>query len=156
MIYLSSFFGPGKGPRYSIARWAPDSFTGDKHTLSFLGARDSSGQPLRHLDPETFRQRYLTYLASEEIWPQLVIWSETLDADYDRTLCCWCTPGRQRGYPKLYCHRILLGHVLMKLRPDVPLIFTDGAERPLWEFPDSWCVRQKPEAADRFRALAES
>jgi len=144
MIYLSSFFGPGKGPRYSIARWAPDSFTGDKRTLSFLGARDTQGNALRHLDPDTFRARYLDYLASEEVWTRLTAWADTLDPAVDLTLCCWCTTARQQPHTKLYCHRVLLGHVLMKLRPDVPLIFTDGAERPLWEFPESWGV-QRPE-----------
>jgi len=129
MIYLRSFAAsPHEG--HSIARWAPSWFGGDRYALRFLGARGVDGQPLRHLEPEEFRTKYYEYLAM--IKKHVVGWLRQLEPDIDLTLCCWCTPERQKGYPTLYCHRILLGHIIEEYRSDVPVKYMDGAENPVW------------------------
>lgn len=129
MIYLTSFFGPGEGPRISIVRWAPKGFTGDRETLAWLGARDRFGHPLRHLEPGVFMRRYYEYLETQV--EKLLAWLESLD-DSDKCLCCWCTPERQPCHPTLYCHRILVGYVIEEARPDLPLAYVGGAENPVW------------------------
>ena len=134
MIYLSSFFGPGQGPRYSIARWAPRTFTGNHDTLSWLGARGLDGHALRHLPPEDFKVRYYRYLLTR--FDQLYAWLDSLDPSQDMTLCCWCTPARQHPHPQLYCHRILVGYVIEERRPDIPVAYVGGAENPIWPRPE--------------------
>ncbi len=132
MIYLSSFFGPGRGPRFSIARWAPTVWSGDRHTLAWLGARDAEGAPLRHLSPDLFRVRYMGYLLLTK-YEELAAWLNSLDPEKDMTLCCWCTLERQRPHPKLFCHRILVGYLIEEYRPDVPVSYVGGAQQPVWE-----------------------
>jgi len=130
-VYLSSFFGGGEGPRFSVARWAPHKFSGDHRTLSFLGAYGRNGRALQHLGPEQFRDEYYSYLVTQA-FGELHIWLLSLRPDKDLTLCCWCVPSRQAQYPTLYCHRILIGHIIEEYRPDIPVVYTDGAENPVW------------------------
>ena len=134
MIYLSSFFGPGQGPRYSIARWSPKGFQGDHTTLAWLGARGPDGAPLRHLPPETFLNRYYRYHLDRQ-FDRLYTWLNSLDPAEDVTLCCWCTPKRQHPHSRLYCHRILIGYIIEDHRLDVPVAYLDGAENPVWPRP---------------------
>jgi hypothetical protein len=59
-------------------------------------------------------------------------WLSSLSPAQPTILCCWCTPKRQRAYPRLFCHRILIGHLIEAYRPDVPVYYEDGAEKPVW------------------------
>jgi len=82
------------------------------------------------LPPEEFRRRYYEYLRS--IRGRVSDWLSNL-SDNERTiLCCWCTPERQQGHPRLFCHRILVSHVVEVYRPDLSLFYEDGAENPVW------------------------
>ena len=128
-VHLRSF-STGGADSHSIARWAPRWYKGDRRTLAFLGARDSSGEPLKDLEPEEFRDRYYEYLWT--IRGNVAHWLSGLRASERLVLCCWCTQERQKAYPRLFCHRILVGHLIEVYRPDVRVFYEDGAEKSVW------------------------
>ena len=129
MIYLRSFYNSPTG--FSVARWATSWWLGDRVSLAFLGARAPNGSALMHLEPEDFRKQYYDYLKS--INNRVSEWLATLDPQVDINLCCWCNMERQKKYTTLYCHRILIGCVIAAYRPDIPVVFMDGAENPVWK-----------------------
>ena len=128
-VHLRSF-ASASTESFSIARWAPRWYRGDRRTLAFLGAFGPDRQPLKDLPPEEFRLRYYEYLRS--IRGRVSEWVSSLSLAERLVLCCWCTQERQKAYPRLFCHRILVGHVIECYRPDVRVFYEDGAENPVW------------------------
>jgi len=128
-VHLRSF-STAPPESYSIARWAPQWYRGDRKSLAFMGAVDSQRRPIKDVPPEGFRRLYYEYVRS--IQQQVAAWLSSLSPVQPTILCCWCTPKRQRAYPRLFCHRILIGHLIEAYRPDVPVYYEDGAEKPVW------------------------
>lgn len=129
-IILTSFRDRHRweGAKYSVARWNPS----DARTIPRLEylAPVWAGQPMRHLTPEEFRTKYELIL--ERVSPKFLEFIKEFDGK-ELVLLCWCNPTRQRGYSKLYCHRILIGYEVEKQLPAVEVVYADGAENPIWE-----------------------
>lgn len=121
--------------QWSIARWQPRNMGRKWPELPLLAARDVLGNPLRHLEPGISRRLYeerLNLPPVEYLLKQLVREYFSLVGE-DFALLCWCNPDRQKKYPKLYCHRILVGYKLEKMFPWLQIDYRDGAENPIWE-----------------------
>lgn len=104
MIYLQSFFSSPRAEAFSVARWQPRGFSYPE--IRCLAPFDADGRPIRGLSPERYLEVYAVALASR--WPEIRRALEYLKRR-DVSLLCWCNPERQRGYPKLFCHTILVG-----------------------------------------------
>lgn len=113
------------GDVYSVARWQPP-----RHhfiTLQDLAARDELGSPLTHIEPAEFMPRYFARLDryGRDVITRI---AEPADTPLTTTLLCWCNPLRQRQWPHLYCHTILIGWWIEKYHPHVDIVYMDGRE----------------------------
>lgn len=120
------------GRKYSVARWQPKGYK--YHELPFLAPFDvQTGKALVHLEPVVYRQKYEQVLLQAR---------EPLRAfvgncpEVEVVFCCWCDPGRQAGYEKLYCHTILIGYLLEEMFPALEIEYADGRDKPIWERTD--------------------
>ena len=120
--------------QYSIARWQPKNMGRNFPEIQELSARDSNGNPLRHLSPEEFREKYEDRLAGiGGITLHKLLERHLADApEEDIVLLCWCNPDRQKEYSKLFCHRILVGYWIEEHYPEIGVIYADGADNPVW------------------------
>jgi len=118
-----------QGAKFSIARWQPN----DMHFPVFPIPIQPfyKGVPLRNLHPTEYRLKYneILYNHSDEL--KRFFLSQLPDTTI--VLLCWCNPTRQKGYNKLYCHRILVGYWLEINCSWVEIIYADGADNPVWE-----------------------
>lgn len=122
----------GRGALLSIARWQPRH--GPRYrTLRFLAPFRADGTPIQMMPPEEYRAQYLQHVLFGPGRERINRWLEGLDPEEDVTLLCWCNKERQAGYPRLFCHSILVGYLIRLRRPDVEVVFADGRERPVWE-----------------------
>lgn len=121
--------------QYSIARWQPKNINRRWPEIQELSARDSNGCPLRHLEPKEFRRLYEDRLAGVggTALHQLIERHLADAPNEDIALLCWCNPASQRGFDKLYCHRILVGYWIEEHLPEIEVVYADGAENPVWE-----------------------
>lgn len=120
-----------KGEKFSIARWQPQGYY--YHTITYLSPINPfNGKPMVHLEPNYFRDLYekILNLYQPQILHQLTGY---LVKYQNLVLCCWCHPDRQKQYPTLYCHSILLGYWLEEQFPGIPILYHDGRDRPLWD-----------------------
>ena len=133
-VILCSFAnadGHARGARYSTARWQPRGCS--YPTLWFFAPFREDGSPIKMMPPEEYRLEYIKHVLFGPRRDQINRWLARLRADEDVTLMCWCNAGRQRGYPKLMCHTILIGYLIRLRRPDVEVVFADGRENPVWD-----------------------
>jgi len=118
-------------PKYSIARWNPHDYKW-MFRLDWLAPIDEKGT-MRHLSPNEFRDRYNKLLESKAIRLNQFLDNLLAVNMSEVVFCCWCYLQRQPQYDKLYCHRILIGFWLEKNRPNVKVVYSDGAQNPIWE-----------------------
>ena len=135
MVYLQSFFSTPMAPPVSVARWQPRGFHHPE--VRCLAPFDAGGRPIRGLAPGQYLEAYAAALASR--WPEAF---RTLNSFRyrDVSLLCWCNPERQRAYPRLFCHTVLIGFLAEYM--GLPVVYLDGRENLVWD------------AADRQRFLA--
>jgi hypothetical protein len=119
-------------PTFSIARWQPNGF--NLPTIRALAPiYPFNGQPIRHLPPDEYRIDYTNYVlnsqSGKDTMEQIV---NSLEPDTPLVMCCWCSPQRQEEYPKLMCHRILVGYYIEKHYPGIKVRYEGGAENPVW------------------------
>lgn len=62
---------------------------------------------------EQYINGYRRLLASR--WSQVKAWLDSLDANSDMTLLCYCHIGK-------FCHRQLLARMIQKWRPDITVV----------------------------------
>ena len=134
-VVLCSFENADKyarGMRLSIARWQPRG--GPRYpTLWFLAPFREDRTPIKMMPPEEYRSQYLQHVLFGPNREQINRWLARLDKDEDITLLCWCNEERQKYYPKLFCHSILVGYLIQERRPDIEVVFADGREKPVWD-----------------------
>lgn len=117
--------------KYSIARWQPRGCT--YPALGKLAPFFPTGRPITGLDPEPYRYEYeKNVLNSEEAQRQLRGVIDSMNDGDTIALLCWCNLSRQREYPKLMCHRVLVGFWIENNLPGVEVIYLDGADNPVW------------------------
>lgn len=123
---------PDVGEKYSIARWQPKGCNYPRFPVAI--------QPYfeRHLSPPDYQVKYEALLKRN--YDDLYAFFSTLCPQETMTLLCWCNLDRQKGYDKLYCHRILVGYWIEKNFPSYTVVYRDGAENPVWENPSGWAV----------------
>lgn len=129
-LILTSFRDVSSWPSstvWSVARWQP-GYIG-RPELPWLAPFDvETGRPLVHLMPAAYRLKYEAVLDLAESKLRAI-----LSAPGERTtFCCWCHPDRQRGYPSLYCHTILIGYRVERLLPNIHVVYADGRDNPVW------------------------
>lgn len=129
LIYLQSFFSSPRAEAFSVARWQPRGFSYPE--IRCLAPFDADGRPIRGLPPERYLEAYAVALASR--WPEVRRALEHFKRR-DVSLLCWCNPKRQRGYPKLFCHTILIGFLAERF--GLPVMYLDGRENPVWNEED--------------------
>lgn len=133
-VVLCSFANAEKharGLRYSVARWQP---RGDHcATLWYFAPFRDDGTPIVMMPPEEYRKEYLKHVLLGPPRDRINRFLDRLGPEEDITLMCWCNAERQKGYPKLMCHTILIGHLIRLRRPDVEVVFADGREKPVWD-----------------------
>jgi hypothetical protein len=110
-VWLTTFWGLRfiGAEAYSIAHSQPEGF--DLPELNFLKPVGPTGVRLKSTAPD-FRKNYdQTLLRNSEAVAE---WLDRLNVD--TALCCWC---RSRPYRLDRCHRILVGILLKRMRPDI-------------------------------------
>ena len=119
-----------KGTTCSIARWQP--------AWSEMPEFPVNVKPIwnrvilnEHMNPLVYRSQYEKVLVSKE--QELLDFFCKIENDETLILCCWCNMDRQKGYEKLYCHRILLGYWIEEHFKFAIVKYADGAENPIWE-----------------------
>ena len=119
-------------PKYSIARWQPKGCTYSE--IKSLAPKYSDGRPIVNLEPDRYRLMYEeNVLKKVEVRRQLSALIELIDPNGSVALLCWCNLARQAEYPKLMCHRILVGYYIERYFPAVTVLYCDGAENPVWD-----------------------
>ena len=132
MLCLASFFSdsvPAGVPCYSAARWQPR----EKRRfpkLAFLAPVRADGTAIAGLSSGEYLREYGQALCARA--GELVSWLERLSPAQDLALLCWCRPQRQRSHCGLMCHTIAIGWLVEAVRPDVPVVYLDGREGPVW------------------------
>ncbi|MEW6226517.1 MAG: hypothetical protein AB1700_00250 [Bacillota bacterium] len=129
MVYLQSFFSEPKAEPYSVARWQPKGY--DYPCIQVLAPFDECSWPIRKVPQDEYLELYAAGLRSRRLEVELAV---GFLRDRDATLCCWCSPERQKGYPKLFCHTVLIGFLLESR--GVPVCYLDGREKPVWDGED--------------------
>ncbi len=117
-----------KGTTCSIARWQPNWSEMPEFPVNIKPIYH--GKPMVHLLPEDFRVKYEEILKNKE--EELIEFFSRMENDETLVLCCWCNMDRQKGYEKLYCHRILLGYWIEEHFKFAIVKYSDGAEKPIW------------------------
>ena len=145
-IILTSFRDANnwKGHKCSIARWQPEySEMPDfpvnskpilQHTFGQGQNRTIRSEILtERMLPKEYRARYEEILRRKH--DELIdFFSKIETTDEDLILCCWCNLDRQPQFRgKLFCHRILLGYWIEENFKYFRVIYTDGAENPVWK-----------------------
>lgn len=125
MVYLQSFFSEPRAAPYSVARWQPKGY--DYPSIQALVPFDEYSRPIRKVPPDEYLELYAAGLRSRRLEVELAV---GFLRDRDAALCCWCNPQRQKGYPKLFCHTVLIGFLLES--HGVPVCYLDGRENPVW------------------------
>lgn len=130
-IILSSFRQAEfySGPKFSVARWQP--IKNQYPEIKFLAPFG-----LEHLPPERYRNMYCRQLAIHRA--EFLGWLNSL-TEPQASLLCWCNPDRQKSYPQLMCHTILIGYEIESLfhlgffNPDsLQTVYADGRDKPVW------------------------
>jgi hypothetical protein len=85
------------------------------------------------MPPEEYRLEYIKHVLFGPNKDRINQFLARLRPDEDITLLCWCNFERQRAYPKLMCHTILIGYLIQERRPDIEVLFLDGREHPVWK-----------------------
>lgn len=130
-IYLQSFFSEPKGYPFSVSRWQPRGY--NYYSLDFFKPIDRFGNPIKEVKPEVYIEYYSYVLIRN--YKEIKDW---LDKVYkkgeDISLLCWCNKERQKKYNKLYCHTILIGYFLEKIKgnKNINIIYLDGRDNPIW------------------------
>ena len=130
-IVLTSFRDANnwRGWQCSIARWQPDWSTMPEFPVDVKPI--FNGRKLGEwLSPDFYRKIYETKLYTKE--QELIDFFSKIETDEPIVLCCWCTLERQKS-EKLFCHRILLGWWIEEYFKYAQVIYTDGAEKPIWQ-----------------------
>lgn len=117
-----------KGTSCSIARWQPSWSSMPEFPVDIKPIY--KGRPMVHLLPEDFRIKYEEILKNKE--QELIEFFSKIESDETLILCCWCNMDRQKGYERLYCHRILLGWWIEEHFKCAVVKYADGAELPIW------------------------
>lgn len=112
---------------YSVSRWQPKGYFYE--TLIELAAYDIHGNRL-HLKGSSldgYKDEWLAYIRSNITW--LNKWLTSLDPYDNILLSCWCphsnaTRRQMKQYKTFVCHTGLIGRVINKFRPDMP-VFMD-------------------------------
>lgn len=119
-----------RGDRFSVARWQPKR--NQYPALWKLAPRRADGTDIKNLPPDEYRREYIKHVLFGPHREWINRWLDRLKPDRDITLLCWCNPKRQEGYPRLFCHSILIGYLIRERRPDIEVVFADGREKPVW------------------------
>lgn len=118
-------------PKYSIARWQPKGCTYPE--IKSLMPKYPDGKPIINLESDRYRLMYEEYVLKKlEVRKQISALIDLMDNDGSVALLCWCNPARQAEYPKLMCHRILVGYYIEKYFPAIAVMYCDGAQNPIW------------------------
>lgn len=131
-MYLASFFGrsvPPAVPRFSAARWQPRERK-RLPKMAFLAPARADGTPITGMLPRAYLRDYAWALRSRA--GEIARWLDGLSPERDLALLCWCCPERQRTHRGLLCHTIPIGWLVEAVRPDVPVAYLDGRDRPVW------------------------
>lgn len=107
-------------PAFSIAVSQPEGF--DLPELECFKPIDAKGKWLSKRD-DSFRKSYEETLNRNQA--EVAEWVDSIDSDV--ALCCWC---KSKDYELDRCHRILIGILLKRLRPDLDIEI--NSKNPAW------------------------
>ncbi len=144
-IILTSFRDSSnwKGIKCSIARWQPDWSDMPEFPVNIKPIiQHSFGKEpnitirneilTEKMNPNIYRLKYEEILKRKQ--DELIDFFSKIESDEDLILCCWCTLDRQPQFKgKLFCHRILLGYWIEDNFKYFRVIYSDGAEKPIWK-----------------------
>ena len=134
-LYLASFFGScvklgrQRIKRYSVARWQPNLFF--LETLPYLAPTPAVAY--KGLDLVGYRKLYDTTMKMNGSYQKAVDLLLAEDTPKGIAFLCWCNPERQKEYPGLKCHTILIGYEMERRLPNLKVHYLDGRDRPVWE-----------------------
>lgn len=157
MVILTSFRRSHlfAGDKYSVTIRQPKGYNYDE--LTFLAPFTPDGADIRsrvflqsehrELPPES---DFLSALSGMEQaiktgyldrWDEIRFWLGTLAPERNVVLCCWCpdseaAKGQLRALGKFACHNGLIGKMIKRHRPDVPvMIDSDRRDNlfPAWK-----------------------
>ncbi len=107
---------------FSIATNQPNGF--HFPSLPFLAPRSEGGERLL-IESKSFRADYEALLNRNH--KRVAEWLDQLEGD--TALICWCV---QKEYKLSRCHRILVAHLVRRMRPDLEVEL--DLENPAWRY----------------------